>query len=295
MKKLFLAAVLLLSVTSNCSLSEYVNKARLGLGSVADLALGTGSINPEDEQLIKELQVKAGITGKIPVRNMSILAKLIFGFENGFAFAPGILNRLYLNKEWLSELTKEEKEFLFAHELMHVKHKDVFWAIFANFIKDFIDSKFAPKRTNDQINVQQPLDPQEAAARRRAQWLKDHAVKYATGAFKNTVSRSREKYADTDAVKLLKAGKGGVQLMRTWRKFKVQGPWYRKMHAILNKISYPVLSLPVLKQLFLSHPTFEDRMNYIAAEGFDQEQQTATENTTKNTVNPQSELSKVIE
>ena len=278
----------MMSTALECSVSDYidkarskfesitvpqcVDKARLKLGSIADIVLGLGSISTEDEQLVKALKEKAGITREVPIRNMSTLAKLIFGFENGFVFSPGIFDRMYLNKEWLSELSQSEKEFLIAHELMHVKHRDVFYAILAKLLKDKGDKRaMGDQAANQPYSLRRDLGLDRTPAQ--------HAVVTATIVLHNLVKRICEKRADFDAVKLLGTGEGGSKLLSGVREFKVKGPWYRKMHACLNRLTYPLLSLPVIEHIYLDHPTYENRIKDITAQQFAQDTQTAAEDT----------------
>lgn len=92
---------------------------------------GNRLLAPSQEQKVKDLAQKMGVTGPIHIRKMNSDALKQFGYHNAFAYFPQFLNILpignqkfmYISEGFFEDLNAQEQDFLIGHELVHIKHE----------------------------------------------------------------------------------------------------------------------------------------------------------------------------
>ncbi|MBA3954998.1 hypothetical protein H0X48_06800 [Candidatus Dependentiae bacterium] len=207
---------------------------RLKVGVVADLLNGRGRVPAEQKKIVKELKEKVGLSNyKIPVRNTNVLIKFFWGWRSAFALFPGVFDRLYINKEWLEELTPDEQAFLISCQLIDIKNYTGLkkWAV------KFIAKAFQKKYKMFYI----PLDLLE-----------------------NYCLRLLEAETDKEAVKLLNTTEGAINLFyeMAYAKHPKKSSWYRSMQISGHNVLYPIATLPVIKW-FQGTAPYGDRASNI--------------------------------
>lgn len=103
------------------------------LGNLTDPLLTRGNLSEKHQKMFNEVARKLGIEDRgIQPKNVGLLARLYFGYANGFAVA--FTNRAYFNDDALAQLSDEQKQFFMAHELTHLRNHHAFKFIPIHFI-----------------------------------------------------------------------------------------------------------------------------------------------------------------
>ncbi len=118
-KLLFSGLILTCSAINSLSFGPVLPSAKEAVKMGSDFVLGSGSLSPEDQDMVKELAIKLHINHEISVQYMSLLPQFWFGVKNEGLVAG---KTIYVPKDFLDRLTHEEKEFYFAGLLLRMKH-----------------------------------------------------------------------------------------------------------------------------------------------------------------------------
>jgi Zn-dependent protease with chaperone function len=97
--------------------------------SSTEEVFGGRSLAQDQEQKIKDIARKLGVTQTINIRKMNSQALQQFGYHNAFAYFPHIFNIfpvgdqafMYISEGFFEDLSPEEQDFLIGHELVHIK------------------------------------------------------------------------------------------------------------------------------------------------------------------------------
>ena len=210
---------------------------------------------------------------------MSLLNKFFDGYANTYALAPGILDRLYVNEDWFNELSAQEIEFILAHELARIKHKDkvsnlalstVLAAALYTVCPELLegDESFSHKVSciinealNPGIAKWEALKQNISAA--LAHEPAPHGLRHTLASHLKVLSaavfnRYQVSAADSTAATELNATAGAIEFLTNRHQCKIAAPWYRAVQGIKNSITYPIKYLPILKY-WQDVPSNEDR------------------------------------
>lgn len=112
--------------------SAYISKSiqSYAITSTEDM-FGGRSLTQDQEQKIREIAQKLGVTQTINIRKMNAQSLQQFGYHNAFAYFPRILNIfplggqpfMYISEGFFEDLNPEEQDFLIGHELVHIKQE----------------------------------------------------------------------------------------------------------------------------------------------------------------------------
>lgn len=151
-KASYFASLLLLAQLCTNIHAGIGDSLRLGAGRVADLFMGMSDGSEHRTKQVDELRKKMGIQHHVPVKKMSLLAKLVYDYTNSFAALPGVLDRLYINEDWFEELTEPEIEFILASELARIKNKaelyDIAYILAISAANTYLQKQPAHVKTN---------------------------------------------------------------------------------------------------------------------------------------------------
>lgn len=298
-----------------------LDTARLAAGRVMDVALGWSDASPEVTKQVKDICEKMGVKHKVPVKKMSWLSKIFGmwpesgvklemgipistnvnswlqalpgGYANSYALAPGLLDRLYVNEDWLKELSPAEVEFVLGHEIARIKHKDKLFVLGYNLLSAVIANRLVPVPNGSHIDdalavIADTLEPNRISIRGKARGeaaviadaaadgvpanfielraggLRDILTWYEMVTYLGRVSINRQqvKAADNLAVKKLGATAAAIQFLNSRQQCSMKGPWYRTVQGAINTICYPIAYLPVIKY-FAARPSNEERRDSL--------------------------------
>lgn len=85
---------------------------------------GIHDVSPDLKAEIYDIlrKIKLNNIETIEIKRLSIIGKRFAGDKNAFAWnLPGCPRYIYVSEDWFKTLEKDEKEFLIAHEGMHLK------------------------------------------------------------------------------------------------------------------------------------------------------------------------------
>lgn len=97
------------------------------LGHIHDLFWARGDLSEKHTAMFNELAEKLGIDKReIKVKNAGFLTRFFWLYNN--ALASQLFHRVYINEDWLNQMTDDEKRFLMAQKLVHhSKHQGFKW------------------------------------------------------------------------------------------------------------------------------------------------------------------------
>lgn len=104
--------------------------------------LGSCSLALIQEQKIKEIAQRLGITQTIHIRKMNSNTLKQFGYHNAFAYFPHFFNIIplgnqafmYISEGFFEDLSEQEQNFLIGHELVHIKEGHTKYSLIIYFV-----------------------------------------------------------------------------------------------------------------------------------------------------------------
>lgn len=213
------------------------------LGDITDYFLSRGDLSEKYTKLFHEIAQKLNIDDReIKVKNAGFLFRFFLGYSNALAMQQ--TNRVYLNEDYLKQLSDEQIAFLMAHELSHHSKHHVVKTILANIVLGAAQAK-TTLLLNSEIFEKSKMNP---------------LLIYVTSGFGSLsiwgllnaqMAQMQETEADTAA--LLEAGmqaQAGAELFKElyYPQNMENWPWYGRLQAFFQKLMLPVLNLPFIKQ-----------------------------------------------
>ncbi len=197
---------------------------------------GYRDLKPEYEAEVRALAKQLDIKHEIIIKDMSAYALQIFGWRNAFAF----FNHIFISEFFFQELPPDERRFLLAHELAHIKlnHSRIFTgAHVAAFVLQLGGCAYLFKNYLHSWGLRVPLLIGSEIARR----LSIAAIR-----------RRCEREADILAAHFLKETRGGVAFLK------------RMIEAEQNHAEQSHL-MRILEEYLASHPSLKERIEYLQA------------------------------
>ena len=255
MKKIFLPICLLFYSHAH-PLSVYSLLDTFGY--CTDIILSKGKLSDKHEKMFVEIAKKLGIENRdIKARNSGLLLRLMAGFNNALAVQQ--TNRVYLNQTCLNEMDDEEIKFLMAHELSHHAKNHIWKRMAAAIALDIASNSI-------NFNCQKPIknffEPSIGHIP-MGRYIFNKSL--ATFTIWNLIFAQLCQYQETeaDSCAVLQAGvcpQNGVTLLtRLYYPQTESWPLYGKVINIINQLTMPIVSLPIIKE-FMPHLTsYTDR------------------------------------
>ena len=248
---------------------------RLEAGKIFDLFFGLKDASQETQEEVAKIAQKLGVTHKIPVKQMNLLARLFSGYANAFAFSPGLIDRIYVNEEWLNQLSTKSKNFVLGHEMCHIKHKDLWYLLTGYCLASIVQKIMNDYRFNFFLDSQD-----HPVLERIPDWLKPKAVMILQNPKRwildklrgapfilllSAFSRWREKAADRAAAAGLNNCDGGIEFSENYHNYKIPNKLEAFLHFLATCYRFdPFNYLPFISKYFNSHPPLEERVRYLS-------------------------------
>ncbi len=215
----------------------------------------------------------------IEIRGMSYEGQTIFGHINAVAMIGfKFFSYIYVSEDWFDTLPEEEKQALIRHELMHIKKNHIVKKLGILFISSaglamlvsILNNKInkwakKPLYTKEYHNKLDPSDSipihffdiKRLYLAPKIQKFINFCISTIGGLLLNAkYSRMHEKEADIEACKTMLQNKQGfINFLTNFGDSREENKTSR------FKIKQIIINL--LKPLFSSHPTFDERIAYI--------------------------------